>query len=509
MRPRNPAVPRRLAASLLLLPLLTGCFAAGSGSADPAAGDGGSGSGARLRVAMAFPPAERMSPYGDDGVLLSRLAVTEGLTSLDTDGAAAPALAASWKRDGDRDWTFTLRQAAFQDGTEVTAENAAAALRRATEADPAPRALSGVDLQVEAAGPRTLRITTAAPDPILPQRLANPSLAVLSPKAYGADGRVDPAGHATGPFTLTRLDGTRSATLQRFDRYWGSGAEAAGIDVQFVADGTARANALRSGAVDVAEAVPVAQVPLLADGTAREVPTVRTSGLYLNTRKGAFKDPALRAAARAAIRPAELARGVYEGHADPGQGLFGPAVAWAEGKRVQPTGRARPAEADTVHGRSIVLATYSNRPELPETAAVLQQQLRKAGFTVRLEVREYSRIESDALAGAFDAFILPRAALLDTGDPVSFLASDFTCGSSFNLAQLCDKTVDAAVASAAAIGSTGARQDAVMRAEAAVLATDAMVPLVHQRVVQGVAAGVRGVLLDPYERTLVGTGTHR
>ena len=56
---------------------------------------------------------------------------------------------------------------------------------------------------------------------------------------------------------------------------------------------------------------------------------------------------------------------------------------------------------------------------------------------------------------------------------------------------------------------TAQRQDAAMAAEAAILRTDAVVPLVHQRVITGVAPQVSGVLLDPYERTLVGTGTRR
>src|SRR5256885_14368882 len=60
-----------------------------------------------------------------------------------------------------------------------------------------------------------------------------------------------------------------------------------------------------------------------------------------------------------------------------------------------------------------------------------------------------------------------------------------------------------------AVADTGERQDAAMRAEAAILGTDAVVPLAHQKIIVGVATDVRGVLLDPYERTLVGPGTRR
>ena len=491
---------RHILGSLLLAPLLTACFASGGGDS---AGDAKDGT--RLRVALAFPPAENLSPYGADATILSRLGVTEGLTALDANGAAAPALAASWRRENDRTWLFTLREATFQDGSEVTPKAVAAALTHATEAKPAPAALAGVTLTAQAAG-TAVRITTGAPDPVLPLRLSSPSLGVLSPKAYDAKGAADPVGTATGPFELTKVNGSTSATLARFDDYWDGRAQASGVDVRFIADGTARASALRTGEVDVAEAVPVAQAATLDKNTRKETATTRTTSLLLNARSGPFKDPGLRAAARAAVDTSALAQGVYEGHADPGAGIYGPALTWAEGKRQQPAGRAK---AGAPNGARITLATYDNRPELPEVAQVLKQQLEKAGFKVALEVREYSRLESDALEGKFDAFVLARNTLVDTGDPVAVLAGDYTCDGGFNIAQLCDKDVDRAVAKAEGIADTAKRQDAAMTAEAAILGTDAVVPLVHQRIITGVGTSVSGVLLDPYERTLLGTGTRR
>jgi peptide/nickel transport system substrate-binding protein len=493
--------PRFLLA-LLLVPALTGCFASD--------GSGGSGDdttdGSRLRVALAFPPAENLSPYGADATILSRLGVTEGLTSLDANGAAAPALAASWQRENDRSWLFTLREATFQDGTAVTPTAVAAALTHAARAEPAPAALSGVTLTAKAEGATGVRITTKDPDPALPLRLSSPSLAVLSAKAYAKANRVDPVGHATGPFELTKVMGATAATLDRYDDYWGGRAQASGIDVKFVADGTARASALRTDQVDLAEAIPVAQAATLDKGLRKTTATTRTTSLQLNTATGAFKDAGLRAAAREAVDTAALAKGVYEGYADAGTGLYGPAVTWAEGKRVAPVGRAKATDPD---GTKITLATYDNRPELPEVAQVLKQQLEKAGFEVTLEVREYSRLESDALAGRFDAFVGARNSLLDTGDPVSVLASDYTCDGSYNLALLCDKGVDQSVKKAEGIADTAKRQDAAMAAEARILGTDAVVPLVHQRIITGVGTEVSGALLDPYERTLVGIGTRR
>ena len=305
---------------------------------------------------------------------------------------------------------------------------------------------------------------------------------------------------------IGRSAGATLATQSRFDDYWGGLAHASGIDVRFIADGTARTNALRTGEADIAEAVPVSQAATLDRPTVREVPTARTTGLFLNTRSGPFADPKVRAAVREAVRPGVFARDVYEGHADPGRGVFGPALAWATGTRPAPTGRPPAAR---VKNTTLTLGTYDNRPELPEAAQVVQQQLEKAGFTVKLEVREYSRLESDALAGTFDAVVAARNTMLDTGDPVSYLASDFTCHGSYNLAGLCDKAVDRAVADADSRADIAERHTASLAAQTAILRTDAVVPLVHQRIIHGVGTSVRGVELDPYERTLVSPGTHR
>lgn len=499
-RRRRSVLPLTLSAAALLVPLATAC----SGGTSDGAADGGK----RLRVVMAFPPAQAMSPYGDDAVTLSRLAVIEGLTALDRDGAAKPALATSWKRDSAKEWTFTLGKATFQDGTKVDPAAVVRSLTAAQKASPKPRVLSDTGLTVTARGADTVRIVTDEADPLLPQRLANPSLTILSAAAY-TGGKVNPAGHATGPFTLASVKGAVSATLERNDTYRGDKAKAPGVDVTFVADGTARANALRTRAVDVAEYVPISQASLLGDGLVHEFPSARTNGLSLNTARGVFADPAMRAAAREAIDSKALVKAVYEGHADPAQGLLGPGVPWAAGVRTAPVDRAEAAgKAQVAKAKQIVLATYTNRPELPEVATVVQQQLTARGFTVKQVVRDYAQMEADALAGKYDAFIQARNTLLDTADPVSYLASDFTCDGSSNISQLCDKRVDGDVRKAAATAGTEARHTATAAAEADVLGADALVPLLHERFVQGYDdSRVQGVSLDPMERTLITAAT--
>ncbi|QTF09067.1 ABC transporter substrate-binding protein [Brenneria izadpanahii] len=478
--------------------LLSGCF--NEPEEKPAAD-----SASRLKLAMLQPPRSGLTPLSDDAFKLSRWSTAETLVVLNELGEAQPALATHWRQIDDKTWRFELRpNVHFHDGTTLSAATVVNALTAASTAAPKPRILDGVQMSVEADGDSAVIVSTASPDPLIPQRLSSPQLAILSVNAYGANGVVNPQNHGSGPFVLRSVNGTSGATLDRFDGYWGDKAQSSGIDVSFVPDGAARGAALRTGTADIVEAIPVSQAPLLDPKMVHEVPMPRTNTLYLNARQGPMTDPALRAAVRNALNRQQLVDNVYEKRADVAQGLLGPALPWAAELR-QPV--ADPVQAASPGGTSITLATFSDRAELPEVAVYLAQQLTAAGFTVNQVVREYAQIESDALAGKFDAFILSRATVLDSGDPVAYLYSDFSCEGSFNISQLCRPEIDRALQQAAAIPAGDERRRAIMRAENLILASDAAIPMLHERVIQGERAQVVDALRDPRERALINSAT--
>ncbi|MFB9662263.1 ABC transporter substrate-binding protein [Glycomyces mayteni] len=486
-----------LAASAPLALAAAGCFA-----------DDGSGP-ARLVLANALTPAAGLSPHSEDAFLLARWSVAETLLALGDDGLPVAFLATAWAQHPDGAWDLTLREGVrFHDGTALDAAAAAAALNAAATAPAPPRVVDGLGLTAEPTGDLTLRVATAAPDPVLPQRLSSPQLAILAPAAY-TGGAVDPAGFATGPYAITESTAT-GVELARHDDYWGEPAAMDGYRADYVPDAATRVAALRSGEAHVIEAVPYAQIATLDDTRLQDAPTGRTVSLYLNTAAGPLADPALRAAVAAAVDPAPITDDIYEGRADAPEGLFGPALAWAADHR--PHTLPEPAAPG---GQALALATYSNRAELPEALTVIAAQLEAAGFTVTTEVREYNDIEPDMLAGAYDAFLMSRSVVQDSGDAYTYLASDFASTGGFNVSQLTDPDVDAAVAAVAAApdGTTdpaeaaALRQSAVLDAEAAVLATVAVVPVAHERLVTGVAQGVTDVAADPRERRIITAAT--
>ncbi|WP_438765390.1 ABC transporter substrate-binding protein [Kushneria sp. TE3] len=489
-----------LPAMALSLALLTGCQQEEATEEETSASDN-----ERLRVAMLQPPRSGLNPLTDDAFKLSRWRTAETLIRLDDNNDPQPFLATEWEQLDERTWRFEIRDdVTFHDGTSLTVEQVVHALTAATNAVPRPRILDGVKMTIEADGDNAVRVQTEHADPLVPNRLSSPQLAIMAAKAYGENGRVNPIEAGTGPFVLKEINGTQSARLDRYDGYWGERAELAGIDADYVPDGTARAAALRTGTADVVEAVPVSQVALVDPELVHEVPMPRTNTLYLNTDRGVFSDSGMRVAAREAIDRAAIVRTVYEGRADEARGLLGPALAWADGLRSPIEGRADAADPG---GADITLGTFTDRAELPEVAVLLEQQLEAAGFTVHQEVRQYAHIESDMLSGAFDAVILSRATMLDSGDPVAYMFSDFACEGSFNIAQLCDPAVDEALARAADLPTGDERRQAIIDAEAAILRTDAAVPMLHERVIQGEATRVLDAVRDPRERELISEHT--
>lgn len=491
----------KLALTLVLGSLLTGCF--DSGKTQPKVENAAAKQISEIRIVMLQPPRTGLSPLSDDAFKLSRWSTAETLVNLSDKSVAEPMLATEWNQVEDNVWKFKIRQSVkFHDGSVLDAKAVVNSLQKALDAAPKPRILDGIEWQVSALDDFTVEIKTTFNDPLLPSRLSSPQLAILSGSAYKENGRVTPKNAGTGPFVLTEINGTSSATLERFDGYWGEKAKIERIFAQYVPDGFARAAALRTGEADVVEAVPVSQIATMDQSQLHEVAMPRTNTLYLNNKSDVFSQIELRKAATQAVDREQIVKTVYENHADLAKGLLGPALAWAEPVR-QEYPRAEMVGQYKAHGEKITIGTFTDRAELPEVAVLLKQQLEAAGFVVDLDIREYAQIENDALAGKFDAFLLSRATVLDSGDPVAYMQSDYGCKGSFNLGLFCSDEVDAALKYADRQPLGELRQKAIIEVENKILEQFAAIPLLHERVIQGESAKVKGVQSDPRERRLV------
>lgn len=163
-----PAFAPRLATGLLAL------FAAACSSPDEEA----------LRVAVigeagaAFDSGARLSVAGQ----LLRAATAQGLVTLDGNGDVVPALAERWiVTDDGLSYIFRLRDGTWPDGTRLTGEDAATALRRTLatlRGTPLATDMGRVEEVVARTG-RVVELRLSRPNPDLLRVLAQPELGLL------------------------------------------------------------------------------------------------------------------------------------------------------------------------------------------------------------------------------------------------------------------------------------------------------------------------------------------
>ena len=174
--------PLVIAAAALMAALLAGC----NSSPD-----------SQLKVVVVGDPDDpfekgvRLSPAGQ----LVRAASAEGLVAFDEQGRVIPALADRWiVTDDGQSYIFRLRDGTWRDGSELTANAAARALRKAlreVRGTPFGLDLAGVEEIREMAG-RVVEIRLSHPAPYLLQLLAQPELGLMQ------------GGSSAGPMRMER-----------------------------------------------------------------------------------------------------------------------------------------------------------------------------------------------------------------------------------------------------------------------------------------------------------------
>ncbi len=199
-----------------------------------------------------------------------------------------PGLAVSWEAIDDVTWEFKLREGVkFHDGSPFEAEDVASSIRRVAWVPNSPpsfavftRAFSSVDV-VDA---HTLRITTAAPYPLLPNDVSSinivPRALENTPTAEFTAGR---ASIGTGPFRLVSFTPGSGIELDRNDEYWGDKPSWERIHLRYLTNSAARVASLLSGDVDLIENTPTADIPRIeGDANFRVVRATSNQVMYLH-----------------------------------------------------------------------------------------------------------------------------------------------------------------------------------------------------------------------------------
>lgn len=425
-----------------------------------------------LTVADPFEPAT----YIDNTVIPFRDGVAECLVFVSFDTTLEPGLATGWTQESPTSWRFTLREnVKFHDGSTLEPADVVFALERQASPDGTHTSLRGAQITAEG---QDILIETAQPVPFMPALLAEGSFAIYKPSSWDEDPATAlPIG--TGPFRLTAFRPGDRRRLEAFDDYWGGMPGVKSVEYLVIPDGRTRANQVRSGEADLARVISPTDREVLAGSNDVEVLTVplpRFRALYPNLRSGSTADLRVRQAIAHAVQREIIVEAVLEGQGQAQAGLFRPEMPWGNAELAglaEEQDAARRALSEAGYSSSnkpaLTISTYATRPELPDLAQVLQQQLNAVGFDCKVQVLEYTHLESAALAGELELVLVVRNPLWLL-DPQFFYESDYLAGGSFNLPGYAG--ADDLIAAAGNQAELEARYDAFRQVEKKIIEED-------------------------------------
>ncbi len=344
--------------------------------------------------------------------------VFDTLVNRDADSRWTPGLTESWTAVEPTVWEFRLRRGVtFHDGSPFTAEDVVFSFQRIPNipGNPGPYTpnLRGIT-RTEVVDPHTIRIHTAAPNPVLPGQLTN----VFIVNRRAAEGALPPdfasgrAAIGTGPYRLEQHRGTDGMSVTRFDNYWGERQAWSRVNIRVMSNDATRMAALLAGDVDLIEEVQTADVERLERsgratvfrrasdrvifllphvGAERLAQITDTEGRPLD--RNPFRDIRVREALSLAINRAALVERSMDGQAvatgqlvPEGFGGFDPSIP------VPPYDPARArrllAEAGFPQGFGFTLACPNDRyVNDARVCQALGQMLTRAGFLPRVETQ--------------------------------------------------------------------------------------------------------------------------
>ncbi|WP_368448944.1 ABC transporter substrate-binding protein [Cobetia amphilecti] len=376
------------------------------------------------------------------GILFQRMQIVETLVEMDATGELQPGLATDWEvSDDGLEWRFTLRSGVqFHDGSQLDAEVARQVLEIASAK---PGLLKSVPVErIVAEDAQTLVIALSEPFAALPAYLADYRQQILAPAAFDETGTAQQV-IGTGPYRMLRMTPPLSLEVTAFEDYWGPQPEVRQARYQAVSRAEGRALIAESGDADFTYGLDPASRQRLSQSprvTLAAAATPRTMLLKVNANHPAFQDPAVRRALSLAIDRTAIAQVVLRYPRGASQ-LFPPMVeGWhdpalpelhqdvAKARALLDAAGWKVAEDGIRHkdGQrlAISLITFSDRPELPLVATVLERQFHAIGIQTRLDITNFSAIPAGHHDGSLDMALFARN-LAMVPDPIGNVLSDY------------------------------------------------------------------------------------
>ncbi|MDH6266358.1 peptide/nickel transport system substrate-binding protein [Rhizobium sp. SG_E_25_P2] len=449
------------------------------------------------------------------GDIFLKMDVVETLVNADASGRLLPGLSDGWKVSGDNlAWRFHIRPGVkFHDGSPLTAEAAANALNWSVKKE---GVLTKAPIASIVAEGEDVVISLSKPFAALPAFLAEYRTGILAPAAYAADGTVT-ALIGTGAFRATKLQPPMNLEAERFDAYWAGAPKLQAVQYSGVSRSETRALMAEAGDAEVVVNLDPASVSRLKAVDTVDVESVSLPRLLLlkiNLASPFFDTVEERKALSLAIDRAGLAQAVLRYPAAATQ-MFPPAMAGWHDAALAPlaydaaAAKTAFAEAGWTPGPDgvlqkdgqrfeVELLTYPDRPELPLTAAVLEQLFRDVGIAVTINSTNSSEIPAKHAAGTLQMALFARNFAL-VPDPIGTLMQDYAPNGDWGAMGWRNADFTAAVQKMAADGGTPAERAALA---ATLHAEMPVIPIAWYQQTAAISKKVKGIVIDPYERTL-------
>lgn len=378
----------------------------------------------------------------------SRYGVSECLFKFDNAMNVVGTLCDSYTvNDEHTEWVFHIRDGVkFSDGCDLTAEAVKASFDRLYEAGPsgssAPQKYLEAEAQItadNAAGNVTIKTTKPYVD--LTKNLAYPVMAILDVD-HTTD--YDHAAIGTGPYIATNFREEVGYTMVANPYYWDGDVPYASIELLYMGDASAKAMALQSGQLDLAENVTnINDLRILqADPnfTVTIANGVRTGLAHMNMAEGRLlSNKTLRQAVLMALDDETMCSTTVGGLYTSGFSVLPSNLDYGYANLNDPY----PFDPDAamkllddagivdtngdgireLNGQEVVLhyVTYPNRC-LNDFAEAIQQQLTVIGIGVDLEIGDSARQWDSYQSGDFD-LNGSNWTTVGTGDPTEYLAA--------------------------------------------------------------------------------------
>jgi len=329
-----------------------------------------------------------------------------------------PGIATKYQLSSDRlTVTMPLRtDAKFASGTTVDSAAVKASLQYLRDASGSQvnGALTNI-ASIDTPDATTVVLHLKAPGATLPFALATGSGIVIDPAALADPSKLASTTASSLPYKVTSFDPGVKLVLDRTSTttYWDPNAfKPNHIEITVVADQTAVANGLLTGAFNLARlATPSSTKTQLAKSTTQynyfSVSTLSNRFILVNPNRPGLQDPAIRTAIAQALDRSSIRNAIYpetcvdySGYPIPKTSSFYDTAVLTDPLAYN-VAAATSALANFKQTVTIVVAL----PDTVQVAQVVQQQLAKVGVKADIVTEQTNQARADFLAGKFDMTI--------------------------------------------------------------------------------------------------------